>query len=94
MFKAFLFALISLLFLPSAQAETPQLFSFTGAGYGHGVGMSQIGARAHALAGESSTAILTYFYKDVVVAPIVDTQTIRVNIGHLLKSLSFCYINT
>jgi SpoIID/LytB domain protein len=51
--------------------------------------MSQIGARAHALAGESSTAILSYYYKDVVVAPIVDTQTIRVNIGHLLKSLSF-----
>ena len=89
MSKTLLLALISLLLLPSAQAETPQLFSFAGAGYGHGVGMSQIGARAHALAGESSTAILTYYYKDVVVSPIVDTQTIRVNIGHLLKSLSF-----
>jgi stage II sporulation protein D len=89
MSKALLLALISLLLLPSAQAETPQLFSFAGAGYGHGVGMSQIGARAHALAGESSTAILTYYYKDVVVAPTVDTQTIRVNVGHLLKSLSF-----
>jgi len=89
MSKTLLLALISLLLLPSAQAETPQLFSFAGAGYGHGVGMSQIGARAHALAGESATAILSYYYKDVVVAPTVDTQTIRVNVGHLLKSLSF-----
>jgi SpoIID/LytB domain protein len=89
MSKALLLALISLLLLPSAQAETPQLFSFTGSGYGHGVGMSQIGARAHALAGESATAILSYYYKDVVVAPVADTQTIRVNIGHLLRSVSF-----
>jgi stage II sporulation protein D len=89
MFKTFLIACISILLIPTATAETPQAFSFTGSGYGHGVGMSQMGARAHAQAGESATAILNYYYKDVVVAPIVDTQTIRVNIGHLLKSISF-----
>lgn len=89
MFKTFLIACITFLLVPVANAETPQSFSFTGSGFGHGVGMSQMGARAHALAGESATAILNYYYKDVVVAPIVDTQTIRVNIGHLLKSISF-----
>ena len=89
MFKTFLIACISTLLIPTATAETPQAFSFSGSGYGHGVGMSQMGARAHAQAGESATAILNYYYKDVVVAPIVDTQTIRVNIGHLLKSISF-----
>ena len=89
MYKALTIFLIALLIAPSAQAETPQSFSFTGAGYGHGVGMSQMGARAHALSGESATAILNYYYKDVVVAPIVDSQTIRVNIGHLLRSVSF-----
>jgi len=89
MFKTFLIACISILLIPTATAETPQAFFFTGSGYGHGVGMSQMGARAHAQAGESATAILNYYYKDVVVAPIVDTQTIRVNIGHLLKSISF-----
>ena len=89
MFKNLLIACISFLLIPIANADTPQSFSFTGSGYGHGVGMSQIGARARALSGESATAILNYYYKDVVVAPIVDTQTIRVNIAHLVKSISF-----
>lgn len=88
-FKSLAIICISLILIPGAQAEPPQSFSFSGAGYGHGVGMSQMGARARALSGESATAILNYYYKDVVVAPIVDTQTIRVNIGHLLKSISF-----
>jgi stage II sporulation protein D len=86
-------SLLALLFLTSAlnsvaQADTPSSFSFTGSGYGHGVGMSQIGAKAHALAGESATAILNYYYKDVQVSPVPDTQTIRVNIGHLLQSFT------
>ena len=89
MFKALLAFLLLYTVTPSAHADTPQSFSFTGAGYGHGVGMSQMGARARALAGESATAIVNYYYKDVVVAPVVDTQTIRVNIGHLLRSVSF-----
>lgn len=75
--------------IPVSRAENPETFSFTGSGYGHGVGMSQMGARALALAGESATGILNYYYKDVVVAPYVDSHTIRVNIGHLLRSVSF-----
>jgi SpoIID/LytB domain protein len=50
--------------------------------------MSQIGAKARALAGESATAILNYYYKDVVVTPVVDSHTIRVNIGKSLKEFS------
>lgn len=69
--------------------DIPQTFSFTGSGYGHGVGMSQIGGKARAIAGESATAILKYYYKDVEVAPVVDTATIRVNIGHQLKGAIF-----
>ena len=77
------------LFTPTfAQAQAPASFSFTGSGYGHGVGMSQIGAKARALAGESATAILNYYYKDVVVTPVVDSHTIRVNIGKSLKEFS------
>lgn len=75
--------------LPAHADSIPEQFTFTGSGYGHGVGMSQIGAKAKALAGESATAILNYYYKDVTVAPWVDTQTIRVNIGHALKSATF-----
>lgn len=75
--------------VPAQAVEVPASFAFTGSGYGHGVGMSQIGARSRALSGESATAILNYYYKDVLVAPFVDTHTIRVNIAHLVKSVSF-----
>ena len=90
MYKAFsLSILIALTFSSPVYAEAPLTFSFTGSGYGHGVGMSQIGAKARALAGESATAILNYYYKDVAIEPIVDTQTIRVNIGHALHTAAF-----
>ena len=92
MSKNFLALLIAALISTSAPAqaiEIPPTFEFTGSGYGHGVGMSQIGARSRALTGESATAILNYFYKDVQVAPFVDTHTIRVNIAHLVKSIAF-----
>lgn len=86
----FLVALLMFQPIPTARAiDIPQTFTFTGAGYGHGVGMSQIGARARAMAGESASAILKYYFKGVEIAPIVDTATIRVNIGHLLKSATF-----
>ncbi|MEN9687147.1 MAG: hypothetical protein RL381_159 [Actinomycetota bacterium] len=87
-FKTFLAFLLLITNTPTAHAEAPTSFSFSGSGYGHGVGMSQMGARERAKAGESATAILNYYYKDVVIAPIVDTQTIRVNIGHALRTLS------
>jgi SpoIID/LytB domain protein len=81
-------------FLPAQAVDVPATFNFTGAGYGHGVGMSQIGAKARADAGESATAILKYYYKDIDVLPIVDTATIRVNIGHALKSVTFSTTST
>jgi stage II sporulation protein D len=88
-FIALGFAFSQVLTPAHAAPSIPTTFTFTGAGYGHGVGMSQIGARARALAGESATAILQYYYKDVEVVPVVDTATVRVNIGHALKSVVF-----
>jgi len=75
-------------FLPSAaNAETvPATFAFQGSGYGHGVGMSQIGARAKALDGESATAILQYYYTGTIVETVTDTQILRINLGNLLTS--------
>ena len=90
--KNFLAVLIAALISSAAPAhaiEIPPKFEFTGNGYGHGVGMSQIGAKARAVSGESATAILNYYYKDVQVVPYVDTHTIRVNIAHLVKSIAF-----
>ena len=92
MSKNFLAVLIAALISSAAPAhaiEIPPRFEFTGNGYGHGVGMSQIGAKARAVSGESATAILNYYYKDVQVVPYVDTHTIRVNIAHLVKSIAF-----
>jgi SpoIID/LytB domain protein len=84
-----LIAILSLqLFLPPAHAtDIPTTVSFRGSGYGHGVGMSQIGARSMALAGQTPISILQYYYSGVEIESLPDTQTIRVNIGHLLKSI-------
>jgi SpoIID/LytB domain protein len=87
-FKSLVLAISVALILPSQSAaiEIPVSFQVKGAGYGHGVGMSQIGARAKALAGETATAIISYYYKDVGIEPLDDSKILRVNIGHLLTS--------
>ena len=87
-FKSLVLAISVALILPSQSSaiEIPVSFQVKGAGYGHGVGMSQIGARAKALAGETATAIISYYYKDVAIEPLDDTKILRVNIGHLLTS--------
>ena len=79
----------SLIAPPVFASTAPAIFKFTGSGFGHGVGMSQIGAQAMAAAGESATSILKYYYKDVDVIPVVDTATIRVNVGHAIKGAIF-----
>ncbi len=85
-------ALLALLFIfssliPTANAvDVPATFSFQGSGYGHGVGLSQMGARSMALAGQSSEQIIKYFYKDVEIEQKDDSKILRVNIGHLLAS--------
>ena len=72
----------ALLPVPSAVANIPPSFVFTGSGYGHGVGMSQIGARGMALESATAVGILNHFYPGTEVAPVIDTQIIRINIGH------------
>lgn len=81
-----LLLILPLAITPSARA-LPTEFSFTGSGFGHGVGLSQIGARGMALSGESATAILQHYYTGVEVGPVVDTQTVRINIAHQVTNL-------
>jgi SpoIID/LytB domain protein len=87
-FKPLVLAISVALVMPlqSFATEIPTFFQIKGAGYGHGVGMSQIGARAKAMAGETATAIISYYYKDIAVEPLDDTKVLRVNIGHLLTT--------
>jgi SpoIID/LytB domain protein len=84
----FLISTLVLINFPVAFAEVPASISFSGKGYGHGVGMSQIGARGLALAGDTATAIMNYYYPSSEVMALTDDQILRVNIGHQLTSAS------
>ena len=71
-----------------AMIQIPTEFRFLGSGYGHGVGMSQIGARGQALEGKTAVEILNYYYPGTAVTPYPDNQLIRVNIANLANSVS------
>jgi SpoIID/LytB domain protein len=47
---------------PPAAAQAAPTFTFTGGGWGHGVGMSQYGAKGRAEAGQSAAEILGAYY--------------------------------
>jgi SpoIID/LytB domain protein len=64
----------------------PTDFRFFGSGYGHGVGMSQIGARGQALESKTAVEILNYYYPGTAVTAYPDNQLIRVNIANLISS--------
>jgi SpoIID/LytB domain protein len=53
-----------------ADAQTDPVYTFNGAGWGHGVGMSQYGARARARSGFTAEQILTTYYSGVTLEPI------------------------
>jgi stage II sporulation protein D len=81
--KALLATLLVLLIPTTAFADvTPARFIITGSGFGHGVGLSQIGAEGMALEGKSATDILTYYFPGTQVTTAPLTQSIRVNIAH------------
>ena len=68
---------------PAAAAATPPVpdqatvFTFTGRGWGHGVGMSQYGARGRALAGWSGAQILRAYYRGTALT-VVHQRPVRV----------------
>ena len=64
--------------VPTGPTTLADTVTFHGRGYGHGVGMSQYGARGRALAGQDSTAILTHYYWGVALVPIDPATRIRV----------------
>jgi len=66
--------------------DIPSTFTFQGSGYGHGVGMSQIGAKGQALEGKSAQDILTYYFPGAALTPVDNTQIIRVNVAHQVAS--------
>ena len=67
---------------PSASpAPSPGLtwpVTFHGRGWGHGVGMSQYGARGRALAGQDAASILAHYYAGTTPATVDPAQLVRV----------------
>ena len=59
-----------------------------GRGYGHGVGMSQYGARGRALAGATSTEILAHYYRGATLGSIPANTHIRVRVLNGFKASS------
>ena len=83
--KKFIALLSSILFLaitPAWAAPVPARFIITGSGFGHGVGLSQIGAEGLALEGKSASDILGYYFPGTTINTTPITQDIRVNIAH------------
>ncbi|MFZ9719623.1 MAG: SpoIID/LytB domain-containing protein [Candidatus Nanopelagicaceae bacterium] len=90
--RALFMSILMVVFLtqPATRATTsvPAEFLISGAGYGHGVGMSQIGARGQALEGTGAIDILKYYYPGTEVTPFPDNHLIRVNIANQASSAS------
>ena len=67
---------------PTATADGPTVLgrsvTFAGRGYGHGVGMSQYGARGRALEGQDAAAILAHYYRKTTLGPLPTAPVIRV----------------
>src|SRR5204863_357371 len=64
----------------STAPRVPASFVLGGGGYGHGVGMSQYGAQAQALAGRSATTILATYYRGTKLTTAHDNADIRVQV--------------
>lgn len=65
---------------PTGATVLDATVTFYGRGYGHGVGMSQYGARGRALDGQTAEAILAQYYRDTAPGPIAPTTRIRVRV--------------
>lgn len=65
---------------PSAPTVLGSSVTFHGRGYGHGVGMSQYGARGRALAGETAEKILAHYYRGATLGTVALETPIRVRV--------------
>jgi SpoIID/LytB domain protein len=63
-------------------------FLFSGRGNGHGLGMSQWGARGRAAAGQDYRAILSDYYRDTGIGRRDTSGTVRVSLTHGALDLS------
>lgn len=74
---------------PMPAVTVPPSFTFSGSGFGHGVGMSQWGAYGQAKEGRTATQILQHYFSGSLVAPIDDAADITVSLDSRVQSGSF-----
>jgi len=63
---------------PSGPTTLGATVTFSGRGYGHGVGMSQYGARGRALDGQDAATILAHYYRGTTLGELTPAPEIRV----------------
>ncbi len=74
---------------PASALVVPASFTFSGSGFGHGVGMSQWGAYGMAKEGFSAADILQHYFSGSVVAPVSDSMDVNVSLDSRVQSESF-----
>lgn len=64
---------------PQSASAAERTFTFNGGGWGHGIGLSQYGARGYALAGKSYDWIIAHYYQGTRLETVTPV-TVRVNL--------------
>ncbi len=73
---------------PTGPTLLEATITFHGRGYGHGVGMSQHGARGRALAGQTAEEILAHYYQGATLGEIALDTPIRVRVLRSFRASS------
>ena len=84
-----LLALLAVAICAAAPAEAAKRFTIRGAGFGHGVGMSQYGALGYAEHGWTYKQILGHYYTDTAIGVLKAPRTVRVLIQSTRGAASF-----
>jgi stage II sporulation protein D len=79
----------ALLAAPAAAHASPDRFVIRGAGFGHGVGMSQYGALGYAIHGAGYRDILGHYYTGTGLGRLTSTPTVRVLLSSTRRTATF-----
>src|SRR6201994_4243005 len=73
-------ATLAALLVLAAPASAKSTFTIRGAGFGHGVGMSQYGAMGYAEHGATAAQILAHYYTGTALGTTDPNRTVRVQL--------------
>jgi SpoIID/LytB domain protein len=78
---AFIVASFACAMLVAVPAQARTLYTLTGHGWGHGIGLSQYGALGYAQHGWASGAILAHYYQGTTLAPLPGSVQMRIQLA-------------